>query len=110
MEDLLLNTKECAYDAFGNKLSVGDRIAFAVSRWTGDYIMCKGTVVGWTRKLVKVQCTDGATNSDKPAAKYHSPIGRTASRKPDKILKLSQESTTESFCGSRNSTDWASGL
>lgn len=119
MDNLLLNTKECAYDAFGNELKIGDKVAFAVSRWTGDYIMCVGTVVGWSQKMVKVQCTDGATNSDKPAVGYPgNPVGHTASRKPDKIIKLSLEAKTseiqkdsenksELFCGNGNSTDWA---
>ena len=40
------NEKNCAYDAFGNELHVNDKVAVAVSRWTGDYVMCKGIVTG----------------------------------------------------------------
>ena len=83
------HTKECAYDGFGNELHVDDEVVIAVSRWTGDYILYKGKVVGWTEKMVKILCTDGATNSDKPAGMEYTPIiGRVANRKPDKIYKL----------------------
>ena len=33
------NTKECAYDGFGNELHEGDNVAFDASRGTGDYRM-----------------------------------------------------------------------
>lgn len=33
------NTKDCAFDAFGSELHVGDKVAVVVSRWTGDYIL-----------------------------------------------------------------------
>lgn len=85
------NTKECAYDGFGNELHVGDKVAFAVSRWTGDYIMYKGIVRGWSEKMLKIEGTDGATNSDKPAGMEYTPIiGRVSNRKPDKVLKINE--------------------
>ena len=39
---MIENTKDCAFDAFGSELHVGDKVVVAVSRWTGDYILCKG--------------------------------------------------------------------
>ena len=84
-----LHTKECAYDGFGNELHIGDEVVFAASRWTGDYVLYKGKVVGWSEKMVKILGTSGITNSDKPAGQEYTPIiGRESNRKPDKILKL----------------------
>jgi len=83
------HSKECAYDGFGQELYVGDKVVFAASRWTGDYILYSGEVVGWTDKMVKVRALDGATNSDKPAGMEYQPlIGKVQSRKPDKIFKI----------------------
>ncbi len=94
-EKIFQHTKECAYDGFGNELHVDDEVVFAVSRWTGDYILYKGKVVGWTEKMVKILGTDGATNSDKPAGmEYTKIIGRVANRKPDKIYKLNNSVST----------------
>jgi hypothetical protein len=84
------NTKECAYDGFGNELHEGDIVAFAASRWTGDYIMYTGIVLGWSEKMLRVEGIAGATNSDKPAGMEYTPIiGRVSNRKPDKCLKIS---------------------
>lgn len=84
------HTKECAYDGFGNELHVGDVVAFAASRWTGDYIMYTGIVRGWSDKMLRVEGITGATNSDKPAGmEYTKIIGRISNRKPDKCLKIS---------------------
>lgn len=79
----------CAYDGFGNELHVGDKVLVAVSRWTGDYILYKGIVRGWSNKTVKVECYTGATNSDKPAGmEYSKIIGKITNRKPDKLCKI----------------------
>lgn len=84
------HTKECAYDGFGNELYVGDKVAFAASRWTGDYIMYIGIVRGWSEKMLRIEGLSGATNSDKPAGMEYTPIiGRISNRKPDKCLKIS---------------------
>ena len=83
------NTKEHAYDGFHQELHVGDTVVVAVSRWTGDYILYKGIVRGWTEKTVKVEMIDGATNSDKPAGmEYTRIVGKVTNRKPDKIYKI----------------------
>lgn len=83
------NTKEHAYDGFHQELHVGDTVIVAVSRWTGDYILYKGIVRGWTEKMVKVEMIDGATNSDKPAGMECTHIvGNVSNRKPDKIYKI----------------------
>lgn len=90
------NEKNCAYDAFGNELHVNDKVAVAVSRWTGDYVMCKGIVTGWTKSRVKIKITEGAINSVKPAdvklwKNYCNErlYDGEAPRIMDKILKLS---------------------
>ncbi len=67
MAEYKTNTKECAYDGFGNELHIGDKVAFAVSRWQGDYIMYIGIIRGWSEKMLKIEGIAGATNSDKPA-------------------------------------------
>ena len=83
------NTKECAYDGFGNELHEGDTVAVAVSRWTGDYIMYTGIIRGWSEKMLRVEITAGATNSDKPAGmEYTKIIGKVTNRKPDKCIKI----------------------
>lgn len=86
----LINTKEVAYDGFHQELHIGDIVVFAASRWTGDYILYKGIVRGWSDKMVKIEAIDGATNSDKPAGMEYKPLvgGKISSRKPDKIYKL----------------------
>ena len=128
MGKLLLNTKECAYDAFGTELKIGDKVVFAASRWTGDYILCKGTVVGWTQKMVKIECTAGATNSDKPAdekgkTSIH-PVGKIQNRKPDKMFKIPEaapaavskkfqlqiDGIETAFAANRDNSGWSEGL
>lgn len=87
--NIKLNTKECAYDGFGNELHEGYVVAVAVSRWTGDYIMYTGIIRGWTEKMLRVELVAGATNSDKPAGmEYNKIIGKITNRKPDKCIKI----------------------
>ncbi|MBR4591454.1 hypothetical protein [uncultured Methanobrevibacter sp.] len=89
MSEYKKNTKEYAYDGFGTELREGDLVAFAVSRWTGDYIIYKGIIRGWTEKMLKIEGIAGATNSDKPAGIEYNPIiGRISNRKPDKVIKI----------------------
>ena len=91
---MMENTKDCAFDAFGSEFHVGDKVVVAVSRWTGDYILCKGEVTGWSTCRVKIKIIDGAINSVKPANDTRLPwnsklYNKETSRLMDKIIKLS---------------------
>lgn len=88
------NTETVAYDSFGNELVVGDRVVCSIPRYTygnsGTFILCKGTIIEWTKKGVKVEITEVQTNTN---IKYienwaSTMIGTIQQLKSDKIYKI----------------------
>ena len=84
------NTGTNAYDSFGQDLYIDDTVLCALIT-CGRIMLFKGTVIGWTKKKVKVRLTEPHNNTDWSGSDGWTTgrVGEELDFKPDKIYKIS---------------------